>query len=129
MLPNLAPVLAMFIIMGIFNIWLDIGTAMIASITVGIAVDDTIHIFEGFFRRIKSMDVKQALLETYQESGKAIIITSFILSAQFSVLIFSNFIPLRNFGLLTTIGIITALVFDLILLPALLILKYSNRKV
>lgn len=129
MIPNLAPVLAMFIIMGIFSIWLDIGTAMIASITVGIAVDDTIHIFEGFFRRISRMDAKQALMETYQESGKAVIITSLILSAQFCVLIFSNFIPLRNFGLLTTIGIITALVFDLVLLPALLILKYSSKKI
>jgi predicted RND superfamily exporter protein len=127
MIPNVSPVVAMFIIMGAFGIWLDMGTAMIASITVGIAVDDTIHIFEGLMRRKHYASIREGLIETYQESGKAVIITSLILSAQFSILIFSNFIPLRNFGLLTTVGIITALIFDLLLLPALVVLTSSRK--
>jgi predicted RND superfamily exporter protein len=127
MLPNISPVIAMFIFMGVFGIWLDIGTAMIASVTVGIAVDDTIHIFEGFMRRKELMSVDDALRKTYKESGRAIIITSFILSAQFLILMFIDFVPLRNFGLLTTIGIVTALVFDLLLLPAMIILKYRPK--
>jgi predicted RND superfamily exporter protein len=100
---------------------------MIASVTVGIAVDDTIHIFEGFMRRKLLMPVEQAIRETYHESGRAIIITSFILSAQFIILSFIDFVPLRNFGLLTTLGIVTALVFDLLLLPAMIMLKYRSK--
>ena len=126
MIPNISPVVSMFILMGIFGIWLDIGTAMIASVTVGIAVDDTIHIFEGIMKRIKKMSPSDAIKETYNESGRAIIITSLILSAQFIILTVVDFQPLRNFGLLTTLGVVTALVFDLLFLPAMILLKYKK---
>ena len=128
MIPNISPVISMFILMGIFGIWLDIGTAMIASVTVGIAVDDTIHIFEGIINRISKMSPSQAISETYNESGRAIIITSLILSAQFIILTFVDFQPLRNFGLLTTLGVVTALVFDLLFLPAMIMLKYRKKE-
>ena len=130
MVPNISPVLGMFITMGVFGIWLDIGTAMIASVTVGIAVDDTIHVFQGFLTNFKEkkMNLKDALFETYNESGRAIIITTLILSSQFAILMMTNFYPLRNFGLLTAVGIIVALIFDLLLLPALISLQYQRSK-
>ena len=127
MIPNASPVITMFIVMGMFGIWLDMGTAMIASVTVGIAIDDTIHVYEGFMSRMNKMSVKEALFETYSESGRAVIITSIILSAQFLVLMFVDFMPLKNFGLLTTIGILTALVYDLLLLPAMILFRFRSK--
>ncbi|MFT6633377.1 MAG: putative RND superfamily exporter protein [Bacteriovoracaceae bacterium] len=129
MLPNISPVLAMFITMGVFGIWLDIGTAMIASVTVGIAVDDTIHIFQGFLNNFKEkkLELKEALTNTYNESGRAIIITTIILAAQFAVLMVTDFYPMRNFGMLTTIGIIVALLFDLFVLPALIVITFKPK--
>jgi len=126
MLPNLSPILGMFILMGIFGIWLDMGTAMIASVTIGIAVDDTIHVFTSFLKKKKTLPIDNALKETFEESGRAIIITSFILSVQFGILLCTEFTPLRNFGLLTMVGIITALLYDILFLPSLLKIIYKK---
>lgn len=128
MIPNLSPILVIFIIMGVFGIWLDMATAMIASIAVGIAVDDTIHVYDGFRRRlVRGISPVLALVRTYRSAGRAVIITTFILSTQFLVLVTSDFVPTRSFGFLTAIGLVTALLFDLLLLPALLIVIYGRR--
>lgn len=128
MIPNMSPILLVFIIMGATGIWLDMATAMIASVAVGIAVDDTIHVFHGFRHRLdKGIDATVALARSYREAGRAVVVTTIILSAQFLILVFSDFVPTRNFGLLTTIGLFAALVFDLMLLPALLMIFYGNN--
>ncbi len=127
MIPNLSPILLIFIMMGLFGIWLDMATAMIASVAVGIAVDDTIHVYHGFIRRIRQgISPVVALVKTYRQAGRAVMTTTIILSAQFMVLTTSQFVPTTNFGLLTSIGLVTALVFDLLLLPAILIVIYSR---
>jgi len=129
MIPNMSPILLIFIIMGIFGIWLDMATAMIASVAVGIAVDDTIHVYHGFIHRIRQgARPVAALVRTYRQAGRAVMTTTIILSAQFLVLTTSLFVPTTNFGLLTSIGLVTALLFDLLLLPAILIVIYSRRK-
>lgn len=129
MVPNLSPILLIFIIMGIFGIWLDMATAMIASVAVGIAVDDTIHIYHGFIYRVKKgIKPVTALARTYRQAGRAVMTTTIILSAQFLVLITSQFVPTTHFGLLTSIGLVTALLFDLVLLPAMLIIIYTWKK-
>jgi uncharacterized protein len=128
MVPNMSPILLIFIIMGVSGIWLDMATAMIASVAVGIAVDDTIHIYHGFIHRIRQgARPVAALVRTYRQAGRAVMTTTIILSAQFLVLTLSQFVPTTNFGLLTSIGLITALLFDLLLLPAILIAIYSRR--
>ena len=128
MIPNLSPILLIFVVMGSFGIWLDMATAMIASVAVGIAVDDTIHVFHGFRNRLNNGSTPVfALVRSYHEAGRAVVVTTIILSAQFLILVSSDFVPTRNFGLLTTIGLITALLFDLLLLPALLIIIYGNK--
>ncbi len=127
MIPNFSPVLSMFIIMGIFGIWLDIGTAMIASITLGIAVDDTIHIFYGIKEKMKLGTLENAISQTFRDSGKAIIMTTVILSFQFLILVISEFHPLQYFGLLTSIGLIIALFFDLLFLPSFILIMYRNK--
>jgi predicted RND superfamily exporter protein len=128
MIPNLSPILLIFIFMGIFGIWLDMATAMIASVAAGIAVDDTIHVFHGFIKRIKAgSSPVSALVRTYHQAGRAVLTTTIILSAQFMVLVASEFIPTGNFGMLTSIGLVAALLFDLMLLPAILLLIYDPR--
>ncbi|MCB1788453.1 MAG: MMPL family transporter, partial [Gammaproteobacteria bacterium] len=128
MIPNLSPIYLVFVIMGATGIWLDMGTALIASVAVGIAVDDTIHVYHGFKDRItRGSAPVVALARSYRSAGRAVVTTTIILSAQFTILLLSDFTPTRNFGLLTTIGLVTALLFDLLLLPALLILLFGER--
>lgn len=128
MIPNLSPILLIFIVMGLFGLWLDMATAMIASVAVGIAVDDTIHLYHGFISRVKrGISPVVALVKTYKQAGRAVMTTTIILSAQFIVLILSEFVPTTHFGLLTSIGLVAALLFDLLLLPALLIIIYARH--
>jgi predicted RND superfamily exporter protein len=133
MIPNLSPILLIFIVMGLFGIWLDMGTAMIASVAVGIAVDDTIHVYHGYINRVEAgIRPVLALVRTFRQAGRAVVTTTIILSAQFMILVTSQFQPTTHFGLLTSIGLCTALVFDLLLLPAILIIithfKIHNKK-
>ena len=128
MIPNLSPILLIFIVMGAFGIWLDMATAMIASVAVGIAVDDTIHVYHGFIHRVKQgISPVVALARTYRQAGRAVMTTTIILSAQFLVLVTSQFVPTTHFGLLTSIGLVVALLFDLVLLPAILVLIYARK--
>jgi len=128
MVPNLAPVAALFSIMGLFGIWLDMATAMIASVTVGIAVDDTIHLYHGYRqRRGRGASPVWALARTYRGAGRAITATTLVLCAQFLLLTGSDFMPTAEFGLLTSVGLLTALLFDLLLLPAILMVVTRHR--
>jgi len=130
MIPNISPILLIFIVMGLFGFWLDMATAMIASVAVGIAVDDTIHIYHGYIRRINTgVRPVQALARTFSQAGRAVVSTTVILSAQFMILITSLFQPTAHFGLLTSIGLWAALVFDLLLLPAIIIFAATLRTV
>lgn len=122
MLPNLAPIVLIFSLMGALGIWLDMATAMIASVAVGIAVDDTIHVFEGYRRRRqRGLSPGRALARTYRQAGRAVTATTLVLCGQFLLLTTSRFVPTVEFGLLTAVGLFTALLFDLLFLPALLI--------
>ena len=129
MIPNLSPILFIFIVMGFSGIWLDMATAMIASVAVGIAVDDTIHVYHGFIVRVKrGIKPVTALARTYRQAGRAVVTTTVILCAQFMILVSSQFVPTTNFGLLTSTGLAAALVFDLLLLPAILILVHGRLR-
>ncbi|MCB1667840.1 MAG: MMPL family transporter [Pseudomonadales bacterium] len=128
MIPNLSPVLLIFILMGIMSIWLDMATAMIASVAVGIAIDDTIHIYHGFIHRVRrGTNPVMAMARTYRQAGRAVMTTTIILCSQFVLMLASAFVPMNSFGLLTSTGLLAALVFDLLLLPALLILVFRAK--
>lgn len=128
MIPNLSPVLLIFIIMGGLGIWLDMATAMIASVAVGIAIDDTIHIYHGFIHRVRNgIHPVFALARTYHQAGRAVMTTTLILCSQFLLLLASAFVPMGHFGALTSVGLLAALIFDLLLLPALLILIFRRK--
>jgi len=122
MIPNIGPIILIFAMMGALSLRLDMATAMIASVTVGVAVDDTIHLYHCYHaRKRRGVSTVWALVRAYHEAGVAIIITTFILCLQFLVVVLSDFQPSIEFGLLTFIGLLTALLCDLLILPALLV--------
>jgi predicted RND superfamily exporter protein len=123
MIPNLFPIAVTLGIMGWFNIPLDVATTMIASVTIGIAVDDTIH-FIAWLRRnyFRSHDVKAAIVQTFTDVGKPICITSLILFSGFFVLILGSVLPTKAFGVLTAFSMFFALLGDLFVLPALILI-------
>jgi hypothetical protein len=128
MIPNFSPIVLIFILMGAFGIWLDMATAMIASVAVGIAVDDTIHLYHAFWKRYRAHgNVVRALARAYRQVGRAVTTTTLILCAQFMVLTASAFVPTAHFGLLTSVGLLTAWLFDILLLPAILMLVFHKR--
>ncbi|MCP4133842.1 MAG: MMPL family transporter [bacterium] len=122
MIPNLFPVAITLGYMGWFNIPLTATTIMIASITLGIAVDDSIHFIVSLRRKVGAgHDMKTALLEVYGDIGKPILITSLLLFMGFGVLMLGSTLPTQFFGILTAFSMLIALVGDIFILPALIL--------
>ena len=121
MLVNVFPIAATLGIMGWFGIPLDVSTIMIASVTLGIAVDDTIHFITWYTRNMAvSEDRRTAIIKTFRDVGKPIVITSVVLFLGFFVLILGSIKPTQAFGVLTAFSMLFALIGDIIFLPALL---------
>ena len=120
---NTIPVGVIFGFMGWMNIPLDMMTITIAAISIGIAVDDTIHYIHRFNLEYKnSKDIKKSMYNSHASIGTAMFYTSTIIIVGFSVLVLSNFIPTIYFGLLTMLAMLMAIVADLLLLPVLLLI-------
>jgi uncharacterized protein len=121
MIPNLTPIIMGLLIMYIANIPLDMFTLLIGSIAIGLAVDDTIHFMHNFRRYyLESGDAAKAIEETFFTAGKALVITTIVLSLGFYAYLMANMISVQNFGLLTGSVIVLALLSDLLLAPALM---------
>lgn len=122
MAPNLLAATLVLGLMGWLGIPLDIMTITIASITIGIAVDNTIHYIVRFKREYsKDLDYFGALERSHQSIGKAIFYTSSTIILGFSILALSNFKPTIYFGLLTAFAMAVALLGSMTLLPRLLL--------
>ncbi len=106
-------------IMGWVDIPLDIVTSVIASVTIGIGVDDTIH-FLNTFRHYRGggNNISDTIVKTLQVSGRAIFYTSFSLVLGFSVLCLSTFTPVIMFGVLMSISMVATTLGALVVLPA-----------
>ncbi len=119
LIPNLFPIIINFGIMGLLGIPLNTSTALISVVALGIAVDDTIHFLTEYNRRrAENLPMREALRRTTVEKGTAICASSLILVIGFSVLMLSSFVPTISFGGLSAVIMITALIGDLIVLPA-----------
>jgi predicted RND superfamily exporter protein len=115
------PIFFTWALMPILDIPLDVGTVMIASVALGLVVDDTIHFLSKLKENTDSgKGMKRAISDTMNRVGRPIIFTSIVLSFGFLVLIFASFNPVIHFGVLASAVIILALIFDLIVLPAIL---------
>lgn len=120
LVPNLLPTLAVLGIMGWLGIALDLMTITIAAIAMGIAVDDTIHYIHRFQEERAGNHYAEAVRRTHGSVGLAILYTSLLIMAGFSLLAFSDFLPSVLFGLLTSLCMGLALLGDLCVLPVLL---------
>jgi hypothetical protein len=121
MIPNVLPVLFLFGIMGYFEIPLNFSTIIIACIATGLGVDNTIHFVSRYNDELKmSVNSDQAVRRTVLSVGKPVIYTSISLFFGFALIAGSEFVPLRQFGLLTGMCIIVRLATDLLMLPALI---------
>jgi hypothetical protein len=121
MVPNVFPLFVFFGLMGVTGAELNFGTNIIASIALGVAVDDTIHIMTRLSSTVRTTsDQEQALLEALSTVGKPALYASLVLLLGFLTLCFSTFVPIREFGFLSAATILVGLVGEIALLPALL---------
>jgi hypothetical protein len=127
LVPNVVPILFNYGLMGLLGIPLNTGNALIATIAIGIAVDDTVHHMVTYNRQLNlHHDQTKAMFNTLRAQGRPIIYVSLALAAGFVTLSVSNFVPTVHFGLLAAGVMLMAMLGELMLTP---ILMYSTRLV
>jgi predicted RND superfamily exporter protein len=111
-------------LMGWMNVPLDMMTITIASITIGIAVDNAIHYIYRFREELPrhGWDYVRTMHYCHANIGRAVFYTAIIIVVGFSILVLSNFIPTIYFGLLTALAMVAALLGALTLLPLMLLI-------
>ena len=120
--PNFIAAFFVLGIIGIFNIPLDMMTITIAAITIGIAVDNSIHYIYRFKEEfLKSNNYNKTVKICHSTVGIAILNTSITIVFGFSILVLSNFIPTIYFGIFTGLAMLLAMLLVLTLLPSFLI--------
>tara|TARA_E500000081_G_scaffold153571_1_gene188222 strand:- start:1911 stop:4379 length:2469 start_codon:yes stop_codon:yes gene_type:complete len=125
LIPNIFVASSVMGLLGLLNIPLDIMTITVAAISVGMAVDNTIHYIYRYKKELKVTNSAQnALKNAHATTGRAIFYTASTIAAGFCILSLSNFFPTILFGLFTSIAMILAFVSSLTLLPNLLV-KYK----
>ena len=103
------------------NIPINLATVIIGGVSLSLVVDDTIHFLTRFTQyRDLGYEWNRAVDETIYTIGHSVTLTSLILSVTFSVMIFSDYMPVRYFGIFISITVIMAWAMDLFLLPILL---------
>jgi hypothetical protein len=128
---SISPILATLVInfgcLGFFNIPLNTATAMVSSIAVGIGVDYSIHFITWYRSELRrKRDIGLALENSILHKGRAILYNMFVVFGGFLVLVFSNFVPLIQFGLLVAICMLTTAFGSLAIVPA--IIRVLSRK-
>jgi len=129
LLPNLIPAGIAFGIWGLYSGQVGLGLSVVIGMTLGIVVDDTVHFLSKYLyaRREKGADTKAAVHYAFDNVGRALWITTFVLVAGFSVLAQSSFSMNAEMGLLTALTIFIALIVDFIFLPPLLMLIDKDK--
>jgi uncharacterized protein len=121
MVPNVSPILIVIGTMGWLGLKLNMATAMLASVSMGLAVDFSIHYLHRFRLEMRSgNDFDAAIRRAHGTVGLAIILANLALIAGFMVLTLSEFVPTVQFGYLVTIVMLGGLSANLIVLPMLL---------
>ena len=121
LIPNIFSAAVVLGLMGIFSIPLDLMTITIAAISVGIAVDNSIHFVARFIDEFKLTNkYGQSIDAATNNVGQAMFYTTIVITAGFLIMVFSNFVPTMYFGILTSTAMVTALIANLVMLPILL---------
>ena len=122
-IPNFIAAFSILGLIGLLNIPLDMMTITIAAITIGIAVDNSIHYIYRFIEEFKhKQNYNEVIKICHSSVGVAILNTSITIVFGFSILVLSNFIPTIYFGIFTGIAMLLAMLLVLSLLPALITL-------
>ena len=129
MFPNLTPIMIGVALMVVLDMPLDMFTILIGAIAIGMVVDDTVHFMHNFNRYYaQTKNVDEAVLLTINSTGRAIFITSIVLSSGFLVFMFASMTNLYNFGLITGTVVLTAMLADLVLIGAMMKLILKTEK-
>jgi predicted RND superfamily exporter protein len=129
LLPNLTPLL-----MGALGLWLlgeslNVGTVLVVSITLGIAVDDTVHVLSEYNRLKRAgLNTTNAFEGVFEETAVALSATTLVLMFAFGVSIFASFAPYQIFGILAAAVLLVALIIDFTVLPALFLPKEERQE-
>jgi hydrophobe/amphiphile efflux-3 (HAE3) family protein len=119
-IPLALSMLILFGLMGVFHIELNIATALLSSIMIGVGIDYTIHFLWRYREeRSNGRDYADAVRLTLRTTGRGIIFNAFSVIVGFSVLLLSTFLPVRFFGFLVVVSIFACLIGALVLIPAL----------
>ena len=130
LIPNGLPILASFGAWALLVGEVGFSVATVASISLGIVVDDTVHFLTKYARarRERKLSAEDSIRYAFNSVGTAILVNTAILAFGFAVLIASNFKVNADMGLLTSLAIVMALLLDFLLLPSLLLLGRQTRK-
>jgi len=122
LIPNIFVAMSVLGVLGLLELPLDIMTITVAAISVGMAVDNTIHYMYRYKKEVKNTkDALTAINFTHINIGRALFYTAATISVGFSILSLSNFFPTVLFGLFTSMALIISFVSSLTLLPNLLV--------
>jgi hypothetical protein len=129
MIPNVFPIMLMLGMMGLFGMPMNVFSMLVGSIAIGLAVDDTIHFMHNFKKYYdETGDPKEAVNLTLQSTGRAMIVTTIVLSMGFFIYMFGTMKNTFDFGLLTGFAVSMALLADFFLAPALMMVTNRTKK-
>jgi predicted RND superfamily exporter protein len=126
-LPTMLSVGLVLGLMGWLSIKLDMGTALVASVALGLSVDDTFHCLIQFHRERATRGFTERLFDSYKVSGPGVILSSLAVAVGFTALRASEFEPFVNFGTMVAIATAGSTLGNLVLLPACLTLGHRWR--
>ena len=129
MIPNIVPIVLNFGLMVLAGIPLSTATFPVSVIALGMTVDDTIHMMARYTRERKRRAKMAAIHSTLSHEIRPVLTTTLAHTVGFSVLMFGEFDSVRQFGLLAAWAMISAILADLFLTPALIALAPNIRKV
>ena len=128
MMPTLLAVAFVLGLMGWLGIKLDMATALVASVALGLSVDDTFHCLLQFRRERLSFPFEQSLFDSYAVTGPGVLLSSLAVAVGFAALWFSEFAPFANFGAMVGIATAGSTLGNLVFLPACLTLGERVRR-
>ncbi len=128
LIPSIIPILLTGGLVSFAGITMDLGTMIVGAMTIGIAVDDSIHLMSRYLlMRERGHDVHSAIRHAMNTSGKAVLLTSIILVSGFSVMLLGSFVSYIYVGLFSAMIMTFALIGDLIFMPAILYVLDHNK--
>ena len=129
MIPNFLPILVGLGAMGMLGLPLDAVSMLVGSIAIDLAVYDTVHFMNNFRHyHLIHGDVRLAVEKTLTSTGRALLLTTIVLSSGFFIFTISTINNLISLGLINGLTIIVALLGDILLAPAMMTLIYRNHK-